>query len=108
MSRVLLPVPPVYLGLPVLHLNRSCLAEALRDAIARAVAALLERPLRPEAASPFGMRLHVLHIPLPTHMHQCAVGLLAPSTLPWPQAHMKVPHLDLEAPPGSLSLGLTT
>ena len=68
MSRVLLPVPPVYLRLPVLHLNRSCLAEALRDAIARAVAALLERPLRPEAASPFGMRLHVLHIPLPTHM----------------------------------------
>ena len=50
-SRVLLPVPPVYLGLPVLHLNRRRLAEALRNAIARTVAALLERPLRTETAS---------------------------------------------------------
>ena len=35
--------------------------------------------------------------------YMCAVGLVSSR----PQTHMWVPHLDLEAPPGSLSLGLT-
>ena len=47
-------------------------------------------------------REHRLETPV-DRFYMCAVGLVSSR----PQTHMWVPHLDLEAPPGSLSLGLT-
>ena len=47
-------------------------------------------------------REHRLETPV-DRFYMCAVGLVSSR----PQTHMWVPHLDLEAPPVSLSLGLT-